>query len=89
VPFSITEDDIRIPKRCPVLGLRLKQGTGKRRRNSSPTLDRLNPRLGYVPGNVAVISFIANTIKSNATPRQIQKVAEWVGKRAKLNTPKV
>jgi hypothetical protein len=88
VPFSITEADIRIPKRCPVLGLRLKHGIEKRR-NSSPSIDRLNPRLGYVPGNIAVISYIANMIKSNATPKQLEKVSKWVLRRSVLATPKM
>jgi hypothetical protein len=88
VPFSITEEDIRIPKRCPVLGIRLKHGIEKLRK-SSPSLDRLNPRLGYVPGNVAVISFMANAIKSNATPKQLEKVSKWVNKRVHLQSAKV
>jgi hypothetical protein len=71
-----------------VLGLRLKQGKNKRRRNSSPSIDRLNPRLGYVPGNIAVISHIANAIKSNATPKQLEKVYKWVSKRSRLQTDK-
>lgn len=88
VPFSITINDIRMTKKCPVLGLRFKQGKGHRRLDRSPTLDRLNPRLGYVPGNVAVISFKANLIKSNGTPAQIRKVSEWVAKRS-AKTPKL
>jgi len=74
----ITEQDIKIPKRCPALGIYLKQGTGKRRLPESPTLDRLNPLLGYVPGNVMVISSLANTIKSNANYRQIGMVYRWL-----------
>lgn len=72
-----------------MLGLRLKQGTCRKRLNASPSLDRLNPRKGYVPGNVAVISFIANTIKSNATPTQLRKVADWVAKRVSKASHKV
>lgn len=78
LPFAITEHDIKIPKRCPALGIALKQGTGKRRLDSSPTLDRVNPSLGYVPGNVIVISSLANAIKSSANHRQISKVGAWL-----------
>jgi uncharacterized membrane protein len=49
----------------------------------------LNPRLGYVPGNVAVISFIANAIKSNATPKQLEKVSKWVTKRVHMQAAKM
>jgi hypothetical protein len=78
VACTITEKDIRIPKRCPALGIVLKQGTGKRRLAESPTLDRLNPRRGYVPGNVVVISYMANTIKSDADFRQLGRVYRWL-----------
>lgn len=71
-----------------MLGLRLKQGKDKKRRNSSPSIDRLDPRLGYVPGNIAVISYIANAIKSNATPKQLEKVSKWVSKRSRLQADK-
>jgi hypothetical protein len=36
------------------------------------------PAKGYVKGNVAVISTRANRIKSNATYKEIQMVADWV-----------
>lgn len=78
IPFRITEKDIRIPKRCPALGIPLKHGTGRRRLDGSPTLDRVNPKLGYVPGNVVVVSYLANTIKSNANAVQIGKVYRWL-----------
>jgi hypothetical protein len=89
VAFGITEKDIKIPKRCPALGVLLKQGTARRRIAQSPTLDRINPALGYVPGNVIVISYMANTIKSNADYRQIGRVYRWLKRltRKKKRTP--
>jgi len=38
----------------------------------SPSLDRINPALGYVKGNVWVISFKANAIKQNATVQELE-----------------
>lgn len=76
--FTISEGDIRIPKYCPALGIALKQGTAKRLIPQSPTLDRVIPSQGYVPGNVVVISHMANTIKSNADYRQIGMVYRWL-----------
>jgi uncharacterized protein YejL (UPF0352 family) len=55
--------------------------------DGSPQLDRLVPELGYVVGNVAVISRLANTIKSNATPQQIRAVADWFAKSLRARTP--
>jgi hypothetical protein len=67
VKFSITERDIEIPKVCPLLGLTLKKGTKKGGHDCSPSLDRIDNGLGYVPGNVWVISKLANSIKHTAS----------------------
>lgn len=42
------------------------------------SLDRIVPSLGYVPGNVAVISHRANRIKSDATADELRAVADWL-----------
>ena len=73
IPFTITADDISIPSHCPVLGLPLEQGAGDR----APSLDRIKPSLGYVPGNVIVISSRANRIKNDATPLELYAIAEF------------
>ena len=77
IPFDIILSDIQVPEMCPVLGLRLKQGV-KNPTDSSPTLDRIIPKKGYIAGNVKVICDLANRIKQNATAEQIRKVAEYV-----------
>jgi hypothetical protein len=45
----------------------------------SPSLDRRVPELGYVKGNVEVISMKANAIKSYAAPEEIMLVARYFG----------
>jgi hypothetical protein len=77
IPFTITLADVVIPKYCPVLGIELKRSKGTVG-DASPTLDRFVPALGYVPGNVAVISMLANRIKTNATSEQIELVLKWL-----------
>jgi hypothetical protein len=77
VPFSLTEDDIMVPERCPVLGVLLERGEG-RPTDYSPSLDRLVPELGYVPGNVQVISNRANRIKADATIAELEAVTSWL-----------
>lgn len=42
----------------------------------SPSLDKIVPSLGYVIGNVEVISYLANTMKQNATPEQLTTFCE-------------
>jgi len=73
VPFSITEDDFYLPIYCPLLGTELDYAMGKGYRPNQASLDRKNPELGYVPGNVWVISRKANTMKNNATQEELQK----------------
>lgn len=75
IPFDITADDIIIPETCPVLGIPLKAGE-KIVCNTSPTIDRIKPELGYVKGNIQVISYRANMLKNNATIEELQKVLE-------------
>jgi hypothetical protein len=77
IPFDLTEDDVVIPERCPVLGIPLGFDGGLSERGSSPSLDRIDPSRGYVRGNVLVISFRANQIKSDATPEELRMVAAF------------
>ena len=74
LPFSITKDDIHIPTHCPALKFKL---SWKGNRETSPSLDRIIPGLGYVKGNIAVISTRANRIKYNATTAELYAVADW------------
>ncbi|MGB6633239.1 MAG: hypothetical protein WBE52_18510 [Terriglobales bacterium] len=47
--------------------------------DASPALDKFGPRKGYVRGNIAVISSLANRIKSDITdPEALRKVADWM-----------
>jgi hypothetical protein len=70
VPFSISVGDVVIPETCPLLGISLFTGKGRVGPNS-PTLDRIVNELGYVPGNVWVISNAANTCKGQLKAEQI------------------
>ncbi len=76
IPFNITEKDIQIPTHCPVLGFELNWNQGKGYHPNSPSLDRIRPELGYVKGNVRVISARANLLKNDATVEELTKVLE-------------
>jgi hypothetical protein len=80
VPFSLSLADVRslCTDFCPALGMRLDYSRKGRICDASPTLDRIRPPLGYVMGNVIVISHQANRIKNNANAAQIQMVADWL-----------
>jgi hypothetical protein len=64
--FSIKPKDIHIPKKCPILKVPLICST-----RYSPSIDRIYPDKGYVKGNIAVISALANSMKANATPQEL------------------
>lgn len=75
-PFDLTEDDIEIPELCPVLGIELVRNT-QGLQDNSPSIDRIDNDLGYVRGNVVVVSMKANRLKSDATPDELMRVAEF------------
>jgi hypothetical protein len=72
--FTISRDDIVIPDVCPVLGIPLMVGSS--RSPASPSLDRIDPSFGYVPGNIRVISDRANRLKSNRSLTTLLRLAE-------------
>jgi hypothetical protein len=71
--FSIDLNDITIPAVCPVLGIKL-QRTAVDRSASTPSLERIKPELGYVKGNVLVVSWRANRLKSDASVEELGKL---------------
>ena len=90
IPFSLTPDDFEIPERCPILDIELKsragmnvgKGAGKGKLTfDAPSLDRIDPCKGYVPGNVWVISFGANRMKGEKHIEEFihmsRRVVQW------------
>lgn len=76
---TITVDDIVIPEVCPALGIPLKAHVGAPGgRPNSPSLDRIENDRGYEPGNVRVLSHMANMMKSSASEEMLVKFAHWV-----------
>lgn len=92
VPFTVTLKYLRdtAGDYCPVFGHkfvwgRSRLGKGKTT-GDSPSLDRIIPELGYVPGNVVFISHSANRIKNDATEKELYAVADWLHEaRKKVN----
>lgn len=69
--FSITKEDIQVPLICPILNIPLEFGN-KKCCGNSPSLDRITPSKGYIKGNTAVISMLANTMKNSASKEQLE-----------------
>lgn len=76
IEFSITEDDIELPTHCPLLGVELTNIYGAGRVPTNMSLDRIDSAQGYVPGNVQVISDLANRMKQDATIPQLVEFAK-------------
>jgi hypothetical protein len=74
--FNLVLADIVIPETCPALGLTLCRDAG----DASPTLDRIDPKKGYVRGNVQVISMKANRIKNDATVEELKLILAFMGR---------
>lgn len=75
--WNLTRSDISVPTLCPILGIPLRKNRGTLSKDS-PSLDRVDNSKGYVPGNVQVISFWANTMKDNLTLEQIERLYLYV-----------
>lgn len=80
IPFSIGKDDLKplMVSHCPALGIELVYHNAGGNRYDSASLDRIVPSLGYVPGNIAVISYKANRMKSDSTEEELWMLAQWV-----------
>lgn len=80
VPFNLTIEYVMsiMPDICPVFGTEFKYCGNKVSGDTSPSLDRIVPALGYVEGNVKVISVKANNIKNKYCSEDIFTVAQWL-----------
>ena len=80
LPFNLTSKYIKEiwpeDNKCPALGIDLKSGGVYGSRRYSPSLDRIIPELGYMKGNVQIVSLLANRIMTDATPDQVVMVGE-------------
>lgn len=93
--FSISPEDVRAAWPadgcCPALGIPMPLPGSRRSgkcgpRPDSPTVDRVDNARGYVPGNIAIISWHANRIKSSACADEITRVAKWLAAKELLQT---
>lgn len=76
LPFDIEPEDIIIPTHCPLLGLELTQAFGRKGGlPNSATLDKWDASLGYVKGNIVVISNKANMAKNTLSFKEINTLA--------------
>ena len=83
VVCTIQSSDIVVPARFPILDVPFVFGDGSH--PHAPSVDRRVPSLGYVPGNVAVISQQANRMKSDCMDAAaFRRLADWLDAPAPL-----
>ncbi len=83
IEHAIGIEDIPTPNLCKYLGVVLVYRTKADREtrrwgDALASLDRIDSSRGYVPGNVQVISYLANRMKQDATVEQLVAFAKGV-----------
>jgi len=77
--WEIKMTDVEWPTHCPVLGIEIDWFASVRAENS-PSLDRIDNHVGYLPGNVAIISYRANRIKNDGSLADHKNIVRWMEK---------
>lgn len=80
LPHNITIDYLYsiCVETCPALGVKLVYSNAGHQIATSANLDRIKPDLGYVVGNVRVISKRANCVRNDATFDEFKMIYEWL-----------
>jgi hypothetical protein len=84
IPFSLKIEDLEslVVSHCPIteepLDWEKRYVVNGHFTKNSPSLDRIIPELGYVPGNCAFLSHRGNTIKSNGTSEEHSRIVKYM-----------
>lgn len=78
IRFALRREHVIVPALCPVLGIELRVSGRRGPCDTSPSLDRIDPKKGYMPGNVRVISWRANKLKADATEAELAAVLAYL-----------
>lgn len=82
IKCTITVDDLTVPVVCPVLSIPLvvcsrPYGQKGPTDDNAPTVDRIDPTLGYTPDNIVIVSWRANRLKNNASLSELKKLLDF------------
>lgn len=83
--FALTKDDFLgpLPTHCEDLGIRLVYGNKGKSSPNSASIDRIDSSSGYVSGNIRIISFRANILKSDARDEELIRIGRSAARRRK------
>ena len=75
--WTVEFGELDWPEVCPILGLPLDY-FAETCLETSPSFDRIDSNLGYIKGNVQVVSWRANRIKNNGTAEEHRRIADYL-----------
>jgi len=75
--WNLDFGQIEWPQYCPILGIKLDYFSESRKENS-PSFDRRDNSIGYVNGNVLIVSWRANRIKNDGTAEEHRRIADFL-----------
>ena len=76
--WNIRYEDVEWNDVCPVFGTPINWLSEGKAQDNTPSFDRTDSDLGYVPGNVVTMSWRANKLKNNATTKELIALAEYM-----------
>jgi len=77
IPINTTT--LTIPETCPVLNIPLRRAEGTLGGSAnSPSIDRIDNNRGYTEDNVRIISKRANSLKSDGTLDELERVVQYI-----------
>lgn len=81
IEHTLTLDELKsiypTDNKCPVFGVELKFGDAGFR-DTSPSIDKIDPSKGYTLDNVQVISWGANRLKADATVQELELLLSFM-----------
>lgn len=84
LPFNLEASYIKsiMVTHCPVLGIELDYSLGNKghAQQNSPSIDRIVPELGYIEGNIIIVSYRANSLRQDATIEELTQVRDFYEK---------
>jgi hypothetical protein len=63
---------------CPVFGFKLDHESANY--DERPSIDRIDPYVGYEKGNVIWVSYLANRMKSDLSLQELIEIGKWAKK---------
>lgn len=70
IEYNLKKTDYKFPEYCPILSVKLNYYSSDFDKYSA-SVDRLDNSKGYIPGNIRIISRLANIMKNSATLEEL------------------